>query len=116
LTASQRCNSLDVHGGTGSRHVSDVLADNCQALVQLAKLLEGTWQAFGGGVPWRTTDPQQTSKPVTERQDSTNSHYAQPAMARYLCAEGAGTDLWAALFAYNHADWYVSEIIQLAAG
>src|SRR5215471_17034194 len=36
-------------------------------------------------------------------------------MARYLCAEGAGTDLRRALFAYNHADWYVAEVVELAA-
>ena len=36
-------------------------------------------------------------------------------MARYLCAEGAGQDLRRALFSYNYAEWYVSEIVQLAA-
>jgi hypothetical protein len=36
-------------------------------------------------------------------------------MARYLCAEGAGHDLRRAIFAYNHADWYVAEVVQLAA-
>ena len=35
-------------------------------------------------------------------------------MARYLCASGAGQDLRRALFAYNHADWYVAEVVQLA--
>jgi membrane-bound lytic murein transglycosylase B len=37
--------------------------------------------------------------------------------ARYLCAWGAGLggqSLYAAIFAYNHADWYVREVIQLA--
>ena len=45
---------------------------------------------------------------------STNFHYALPAMARYLCASGAGQDLRKAIFAYNHADWYVAEVVQLA--
>ena len=37
--------------------------------------------------------------------------------ARYLCAWGAGLggqSLYAAIFAYNHADWYVREVIRLA--
>jgi soluble lytic murein transglycosylase-like protein len=35
--------------------------------------------------------------------------------ARYLDAAGARTDLRRAVFAYNHADWYVNEILSLAA-
>jgi hypothetical protein len=37
--------------------------------------------------------------------------------ARYLCASGAGRGgqaLYDAIFAYNHADWYVREVIALA--
>jgi murein DD-endopeptidase MepM/ murein hydrolase activator NlpD len=34
--------------------------------------------------------------------------------ARYLAASGAATDLYRAVFAYNHADWYVREVLQLA--
>jgi hypothetical protein len=66
-------------------------------------------------MPWRTTDPKEQAKPISERQDSTNFHHALPAMVRYLCAEGAGQDLRKAIFAYNHADWYVAEVVQLAA-
>ena len=33
------------------------------------------------------------------------------AAARYLKAAGAETDLRAAIFAYNHADWYVDSVI-----
>jgi hypothetical protein len=79
------------------------------------QFLEGTWQAYGGGVPWRASDPDEQSRPVDQRRDSTNYHFAVPAMARYLCAEGAGTNLRRALFAYNHADWYVAEVVELAA-
>jgi hypothetical protein len=41
---------------------------------------------------------------------------AVPAAARYLCAAGAGTPagLPRAIFAYNHADWYVAEVLALA--
>jgi len=42
-------------------------------------------------------------------------HDALPAMARYLCASGAGQDLRRALWAYNHADWYVNEVLAFAA-
>ena len=41
---------------------------------------------------------------------------AVPSAARYLCAAGAGTPsgLYSAIFAYNHADWYVREVLALA--
>ena len=79
------------------------------------QFLEGTWATYGAGIPWRSTDPQEQAKPIDQRRDSTNYHYALPAMARYLCAEGAGQDLRKAIFAYNHAEWYVTEVVQLAA-
>ncbi len=34
--------------------------------------------------------------------------------ARYLAASGAGIDIRRAIFSYNHADWYVNEVVQLA--
>jgi cell wall-associated NlpC family hydrolase len=39
------------------------------------------------------------------------------AAARMLCANGArnNTDIRAAVFSYNHADWYVSEVLTQAA-
>jgi hypothetical protein len=79
------------------------------------QFLEATWQAYGGDIPWRATDSQEQARPVGQRRDSTNYRYALPAMARYLCAEGAGQDLRKAIFAYNRADWYVAEVLQLAA-
>ena len=41
---------------------------------------------------------------------------AVPSAARMLCADGAGTPagLPGAIFAYNHADWYVAEVLALA--
>jgi hypothetical protein len=41
---------------------------------------------------------------------------AVPSAARYLCAAGGATaaGLSGAIFAYNHADWYVSEVLGLA--
>ena len=35
--------------------------------------------------------------------------------ARYLAAAGAHTDLARAVFAYNHAQWYVDDVLELAA-
>jgi hypothetical protein len=40
---------------------------------------------------------------------------AIPAAARYLQAAGAPADYHAALFAYNHAEWYVADVLAKAA-
>src|SRR5438093_2902513 len=34
--------------------------------------------------------------------------------ARYLAAAGGTTDLYRGVYAYNHADWYVREVLSLA--
>src|SRR6266498_5697288 len=41
---------------------------------------------------------------------------AIPAAAKYLCANGAlrGADIPRAIFAYNHADWYVTKVLAIA--
>src|SRR4051794_33289930 len=39
---------------------------------------------------------------------------AIPAAARYLRASGAPADYHAALFAYNHAEWYVADVLAKA--
>jgi hypothetical protein len=47
-----------------------------------------------------------------------NPYDAVPAAARLLCADGAaagGASLYHAIFDYNHADWYVNEVLSLAA-
>ena len=41
-----------------------------------------------------------------------------PSAARLLCADGAaagGRSLYNAIFDYNHANWYVNEVLSLAA-
>lgn len=51
------------------------------------------------------------------RADIMNPFDAVPAAARYLCANGAGRGgkaLYNAIFAYNHADWYVRNVLTLA--
>lgn len=50
--------------------------------------------------------------------DINDPYDAVPAAALYLCRYGAGRggqELYDAIFAYNHADWYVREILALAA-
>ncbi len=66
------------------------------------QFMPSTWMrwgvdANGDGVadPWNATD-------------------AIFSAARYLAAAGASTDLSRAVFAYNHADWYVQEVLALA--
>ncbi len=63
-----------------------------------AQFLPSTWAMPGignGGDPYSYRD-------------------ALPAMARYLCASGVEHDVKAALWAYNHADWYVSLVLEIA--
>jgi hypothetical protein len=55
-----------------------------------------TWATYGGG-----------GNPY-------DYHDALPAMARYLCASGAPGNIRAALFAYNHAGWYVDQVLAVA--
>jgi membrane-bound lytic murein transglycosylase B len=50
--------------------------------------------------------------------DVLNPYDAVPSAARLLCADGAaggGQALYSAIFDYNHADWYVNEVLALAA-
>ena len=48
------------------------------------------------------------------RKDPYNPVDAICAAARYLKAAGAEEDLYTAIFAYNHADWYVDEVLLYA--
>jgi len=48
--------------------------------------------------------------------DIMNAYDAVPSAARLLCANGGRTaaGLRGAIFAYNHAAWYVNEVLALA--
>src|SRR5207245_10674998 len=46
--------------------------------------------------------------------DPWNAEDAVSSAARYLAAAGGQSDLPRAVFAYNHADWYVHEVLALA--
>ncbi len=48
------------------------------------------------------------------RKDPYNPVDAICAAAHYLHAAGGGKDLYQAIFAYNHADWYVQEVLLYA--
>lgn len=71
------------------------------------QFLPSTWAAWGINGFGPTGPP-----------DIMNPFDAVPSAARMLCADGAssGTQsgLRQAIFAYNHADWYVNEVLALA--
>jgi hypothetical protein len=71
------------------------------------QFLPSTWAEWGIDAFGETGPP-----------DVMNAYDAVPSAARMLCADGAaggGTELSDAIFDYNHADWYVSEVLALAA-
>ena len=47
--------------------------------------------------------------------DPWNPQDAVYSAARYLAAAGGSRDIRRAIFAYNHANWYVNEVLQIAA-
>src|SRR5205807_7192073 len=66
------------------------MATSSAGALGYGQFLPSSWQAFGGS-------------------DGNAYDYrdALPAIALYLCQAGLARDPRAALFAYNHADWYV---------
>ena len=69
------------------------------------QFLPSTWAEWGIDAFGQTGPP-----------DIMNPLDAVPSAARLLCAAGAGNSasLSAAIFAYNHATWYVAEVLALA--
>ncbi len=66
------------------------------------QFMPATWKAYG-------VDANRDG-----RKDPFNPVDAIFAAARYLKAAGAGDDLRKAIFAYNHADWYVESVLMRA--
>ena len=66
------------------------------------QFMPATWQAYG------------VDANGDGRKDPYNPVDAICAAARYLKAAGGDTDLRSAIFAYNHADWYVDEVLLYA--
>jgi hypothetical protein len=69
------------------------------------QFLPSTWQVYGISAFGQTGSP-----------DIMNAYDAVPSAARLLCANGGSTaaGLRGAIFAYNHATWYVNEVLALA--
>jgi hypothetical protein len=72
------------------------MATSSAGALGYGQFLPSSWQAFGN------------SGNVYDYRD------ALPAIATYLCQSGLARDPRAALFAYNHADWYVDLVLELA--
>jgi hypothetical protein len=71
------------------------------------QFLPSTWKIWGIDGFGQTGPP-----------DIMNPYDAVPSAARLLCADGAaagGPGLASAIFSYNHANWYVREVLALAA-
>jgi hypothetical protein len=66
------------------------------------QFMPATWKAYG------------VDANSDGRRDPYNPVDAICAAARYLRASGGQEDLAAAIFAYNHADWYVDEVLLYA--
>jgi cell wall-associated NlpC family hydrolase len=72
------------------------MATSSAGAIGYGQFLPSTWATYSnGGNPYDYRD-------------------ALPAMARYLCASGAPADIRDALFAYNHAEWYVDQVLAIA--
>lgn len=69
------------------------------------QFLAGTWAAYGVDAD---------GDGIADRYNPADAVYGA---ANYLCASGAGKPgrLRQAIFAYNHADWYVNEVLAQAA-
>ena len=70
------------------------------------QFLPSTWAAGGS-----------TASADTGAPNIMNPLDAVPSAAAMLCADGAakgGASLQGAIFAYNHADWYVNEVLAIA--
>ncbi len=67
----------------------------------------GTWEEYGVAVD-------RHDKVVRGRGNPYNPRDAIFAAARYLRASGATRNVPRAVFAYNHADWYVTQVLSIA--
>ncbi len=89
---------------------------------KLVGIAEGTENSFGARGPMQflqsTFDGVVARHPLPPGGKTPPSpwdkHDAIYAAAYYLCESGAPSDIRKALFAYNHADWYVAEVLDQA--
>ncbi|HEX4830462.1 MAG TPA: lytic transglycosylase domain-containing protein [Trebonia sp.] len=110
-SAAQYCPGLSwtvlaAIGEIESNNGQDVGPSSAGALGPM-QFLPSTWAVWGTGGFGDAGAP-----------DIMNPFDAVPSAARMLCSDGAGKggqSLYNAIFAYNHADWYVNEVLTLAA-
>src|SRR5215218_4073972 len=84
--------------------------------LRIPPFLLSIYQAAGiqYGIPWEVLAAINEIETDYGRNDPYNPVDAIFAAARYLKAAGAGTDLSRAIFAYNHAGWYVDSVLRRA--
>ncbi|WP_443103807.1 lytic transglycosylase domain-containing protein [Actinomadura sp. 3N407] len=91
-------------GQVESSHGRNVGPSTAGALGPM-QFMPATWKAYG-------VDGDRDGKA-----DIMNPYDAIPGAAKYLCANGAGKggrQLYRAIWHYNHADWYVQKVLNLA--
>ncbi|MFV2175633.1 lytic transglycosylase domain-containing protein [Actinomadura sp. LOL_016] len=91
-------------GQVESSHGRNVGPSSAGALGPM-QFMPATWKAYG-------VDGDDDGKA-----DIMNPYDAIPGAAKYLCANGAGQggrQLYRAVWHYNHADWYVQKVLNLA--
>lgn len=76
--------------------------------------------SYAGAIGWMQFMPSTWDMYATDgdgdgKTDPYNPHDAIHAAARYLQAAGAPADWYDAIWAYNHADWYVQDVLDKAA-
>lgn len=76
--------------------------------------------SYAGAIGWMQFMPSTWDMYATDgngdgKSDPYNPHDAIHAAARYLQAAGAPGDWYDAVWAYNHADWYVQDVLDKAA-
>ena len=76
--------------------------------------------SYAGAIGWMQFMPSTWDMYATDgdgdgKSDPYNPHDAIHAAARYLQAAGAPGDWYDAIWAYNHADWYVQDVLDKAA-
>ena len=80
---------------------------------------EGAVNAAGAGGPAQFLSSTWARYGVDGDGDGTRDRWSPPdaifAMANYLAASGAPTDYYRAIYAYNHAAWYVAAVLSWAA-
>lgn len=87
-------NKIESNDGTN-------LGPSSAGAVGWMQFMPDTWAYYGGALSGGVADPN-------------NPLDATMAVAHYLAASGAGSNLPRAIYAYNHVWWYVDDVLMLA--